>query len=165
MKTKLKKTFLVLLSVCMVMTMMPSAVFAAEGETEGAETENLRTISVDREQPEQQGQSYQTIQDAVDYVEDQQLSGNNSDSWLIEVSAGDYDRFLVPHGVSDLTIQGQGDNTVISTLDGSSLDVEERDKHDSDGQGIIVWGADITLKDLKIVSGTTTDDIWYAAAV
>lgn len=32
MKTKLKKTFLVLLSVCMVMTMMPSAVFAAEGD-------------------------------------------------------------------------------------------------------------------------------------
>ena len=32
MKTKLKKTFLVLLSVCMVITMMPSAVFAAEGD-------------------------------------------------------------------------------------------------------------------------------------
>ena len=150
MKTKLKKTFLVLLSVCMVITMMPSAVFAAEGETEGSETENLMIISVDQNQAEQTGKSYRTIQDAVDYVEEQQLSGDNSDSWLIKVNAGEYDRFLVPHGVSDLTIQGQGDSTVISTLDGSSLDVEEGDKHNSDGQGIIVWGADITLRDLKI---------------
>ena len=165
MKTKLKKTFLVLLSVCMVMTMMPSAVFAAEGETKGSETENLMIISVDQNQAEQTGKSYRTIQDAVDYVEEQQLSGDNSDSWLIKVNAGEYDRFLVPHGVSDLTIQGQGDSTVISTLDGSSLDVEEGDKHNSDGQGIIIWGADITLKDLKITSGTETSDIWYASAV
>ena len=93
MKTKLKKTFLVLLSVCMVMTMMPSAVFAAEGETKGSETENLMIISVDQNQAEQTGKSYRTIQDAVDYVGEQQLSGDNSDSWLIKVNAGEYDRF------------------------------------------------------------------------
>ena len=36
MKTKLKKTFLVLLSVCMVITMMPVTAFAT-GETDGSD--------------------------------------------------------------------------------------------------------------------------------
>ena len=53
MKTKLKKTFLVLLSVCMVMTMMPSAVFAAEGD--------VAQIG---------DQTYATLDEAVEAAED-----------------------------------------------------------------------------------------------
>ena len=108
---------------------------------------------------------YTTIQDAVDAIVECAETAESGTEYLISVAEGDYGRFLVPHKVSNITIQGQGDNTVISTLDGSSLEVDESEKHNSDGQGIIIWGANITLKDLKITSGTDTKDIWYASAV
>ena len=126
---------------------------------------NAITVEVDSDSREEG--IYNTIQAAIDYIVAEQAKEGYDDSteWVVEVAAGEYNRFLVPHGVSNITIQGQGDATVITTLNDSELDVEKSEKHNSDGQGIIVWGADITLKNLKIVSGEDTAGVWYASAV
>ena len=120
---------------------------------------------------------FTTIQEAVDAVEEAQQAAiangtttvndwNTYESYTITVLAGEYNRFLVPHGVANLTIQGQGDTTIVETLsEDSVLNVEESEKHASDNYGIIVWGANITLANMKISSGTYTKDVWYAAAV
>ena len=123
---------------------------------------NTITVNVDGTEG-----GYTSIQKAIDYiVEAQKAEGYDpSTEWVVEVASGEYNRFLVPHGVSNITIQGQGDDTVIATLNGSELEVENSEKHNSDGQGIIVWGADITLKDLKITRGEETEGVWYASAV
>lgn len=109
---------------------------------------------------------FTTIQDAVDAVEEAQQAAiangtttvndwDTYESYTITVLAGEYDRFLVPHGVANLTIQGQGDTTIVKTLSqDSDLNVEESEKHASDNYGIIVWGANITLANMKISSGT-----------
>ena len=120
---------------------------------------------------------FTTIQEAIDAVEEAQQAAiangtttvndwDTYESYTITVLAGEYDRFLVPHGVANLTIQGRGDTTIVKTLSGESvLNVEESEKHASDNYGIIVWGANITLANMKILSGTYTKDVWYAAAV
>lgn len=121
---------------------------------------NAITVEVDSDRREEG--IYNTIQAAIDYIVAEQAKEGYDDSteWVVEVAAGEYNRFLVPHGVSNITIQGQGDDTIISTLDGSELDIGH-----SDGQGIIIWGADITLKDLTITSGEEKRNAWYASAV
>lgn len=119
---------------------------------------------------------YPDIQTAIDAIAEVQAEAVASDTvtkydwekytaYTIKVAGGKYGRFLVPHETANITIVGSGDSTVISTLDGSTLNVDEADKHNSDGQGIIIWGANITLKDMKITSGTATKDVWYASAV
>ena len=118
---------------------------------------------------------YPNIQAAVDAITEAQAEAvasgtakydwENYTAYTINVAEGNYGRFLVPHETANITIVGSGDGTVISTLDGSPLNVDEADKHGSDGQGIIIWGANITLKDMKITSGTETNDVWYASAV
>lgn len=110
---------------------------------------------------------YTTIQKAIDAIRAAQngvIDGSDT-GYVINVAAGTYDRFLVYHRLENIVIQGAGDDTVIKTFDETSqLSVASNEVHSSDGFGIIIWGADITLKDMKIVSGTDKS-VWYASAV
>lgn len=161
-----KKILAILMAVAMAFSLLPVTAFA-EGENAPVAPTTIYVSTTGTEGADgTESNPFQTIQDAVSYIEEEQQKSESTDAtWIISVAEGTYSRFLVPHGVKNITIQGSGDKTVINTLDGSSLSVDESSVHDSDGQGIIVWGANITLKNLKIISGTNKKDMWYASAV
>lgn len=157
-----KKILAMLMAVAMAFSLLPVTAFA-EGENAPVAPTTIYVSTTGTEGADgTESNPFQTIQDAVSYIEaEQQKSESTNATWIISVAEGTYSRFLVPHGVKNITIQGSGDTTVINTLDGSLLSVDES----SDGQGIIVWGANITLKNLKIISGTYKKNMWYASAV
>lgn len=160
-----KKIVAMLMAVAMAFSLLPVTAFA-EGENAPVAPTTIYVSTTGTEGADgTESNPFQTIQDAVSYIEKQQKSESTNATWIISVAEGTYSRFLVPHGVKNITIQGSGDTTVINTLDGSPLSVDESSVHNSDGQGIIVWGANITLKNLKIISGTNKKDMWYASAV
>ena len=161
-----KKIVAMLMAVAMAFSLLPVTAFA-EGENAPVAPTTIYVSTTGTEGADgTESNPFQTIQDAVSYIEEEQQKSESTDAtWIISVAEGTYSRFLVPHGVKNITIQGRGDKTVINTLDGSSLSVDESSVHDSDGQGIIVWGANITLKNLQIISGTNKKDMWYASAV
>ena len=161
-----KKIVAMLMAVAMAFSLLPVTAFA-EGENAPVAPTTIYVSTTGTEGADgTESNPFQTIQDAVSYIEAEQQKSESTDAtWIISVAEGTYSRFLVPHGVKNITIQGSGDTTVINTLDGSSLSVDESSVHDSDGQGIIVWGANITLKNLKIISGTNKKNMWYASAV
>ena len=154
-----KRILAMVMTLAMCLSLLPVSALAVEGKENEPTT---RTISVNATDEETYGVTHKTIQGAINYIEDNKT---DADNWVINVAEGTYDRFLVPHGVSNVTIQGQGNDTVVTTLNGSSLAVEEDAKHNSDGQGIIIWGGNITLKNMKITSGEVTNNCWYASAV
>ena len=156
-----KKIVAMLMAVAMAFSLLPVTVFAAEDTPVAPTTIYVSTNGMDNADGSENA-PFKTIQEAISYIEGQQKEGTE---WIISVAEGTYSRFLVPHGVSNITIQGTGDSTIITTLNNSELSVSEADKHNSDGQGIIVWGANITLKNLKITSDTQKNDTWYASAV
>ena len=156
-----KKILAILMAVAMAFSLLPVTVFAAEDTPVAPTTIYVSTNGMDNADGSENAH-FKTIQEAISYIEGQQKEGTE---WIISVAEGTYSRFLVPHGVSNITIQGTGDSTIITTLNNSELSVSEADKHNSDGQGIIVWGANITLKNLKITSDTQKNDTWYASAV
>ena len=165
----MKKRLLAALLTCvMLFSLLPATALAEDLEDPQGSVESSESITVDSEKDEVEGESYKTIQSAINYItKQQQEKSTETTNWVVDVQAGTYNRFLVPHGVSNITIQGQEDETVITTLDGSELD-QDVDTHTSDGQGIIIWGANITLKDMKITSSTETKEtngVWYASAV
>lgn len=157
-----KKIVAMLMAVAMAFSLLPVTAFA-EGENAPVAPTTIYVSTTGTEGADgTESNPFQTIQDAVSYIEAEQQKSESTDAtWIISVAEGTYSRFLVPHGVKNITIQGSGDTTVINTLDGSLLSVDES----SDGQGIIVWGANITLKNLKIISGTYKKNMWYASAV
>ena len=157
-----KKIVAMLMAVAMAFSLLPVTAFA-EGENAPVAPTTIYVSTTGTEGADgTESNPFQTIQDAVSYIEEEQQKSESTDAtWIISVAEGMYSRFLVPHGVKNITIQGSEDKTVIKTLDGSSLSVDES----SDGQGIIVWGANITLKNLKIISGANKKGMWYASAV
>ena len=161
-----KKIVAMLMAVAMAFSLLPVTAFA-EGENAPVAPTTIYVSTTGTEGADgTESNPFQTIQDAVSYIEAEQQKSESTDAtWIISVAEGTYSRFLVPHGVKNITIQGSGDKTVIKTLDSSSLSVDESSVHNSDGQGIIVWGANITLKDLKIISDTNKNGMWYASAV
>ena len=161
-----KKILAILMAVAMAFSLLPVTAFA-EGENAPVAPTTIYVSTAGTEGADgTKSNPFQTIQDAVSYIEEEQQKSESTDAtWIISVAEGTYSRFLVPHGVKNITIQGNGDTTVINTLDGSLLSVDESSVHNSDGQGIIVWGANITLKNLKIISGTYKKNKWYASAV
>ena len=115
---------------------------------------------------------YQSIQDAINYINERQKGSDEAkeEDWVIQVRPGSYGRFLVPRTVENLTIQGAGNDTVIQTMDGSSLESSAGSDRNSDANGIMVWGKNITFKDLKIESGDYHLDkegkeLWYTSAI
>ncbi len=158
-----KKIVAMLMAVAMAFSLLPVTAFA-EGENAPVAPTTIYVSTTGTEGADgTESNPFQTIQDAVSYIEEQQKSESTNATWIISVAEGTYSRFLVPHGVKNITIQGSGDTTVIKTLNDSSLSVDKPSV--SDGQGIIVWGANITLKNLKIISGANKNGMWYASAV
>ena len=130
------------------------------------EQANMLPVTEDKTLTVSKSGEYSDIQSAINHiVEYQSTNPDDNSNWTISVESGTWNRFLIPHGVSNITIEGQGNSTIVETLNGSTLNLPSADLHNSDGQGIIIWGANITLKNIKIVSENQTNGIWYASAV
>ena len=120
----------------------------------------VTALAAEQEYTVGEGKDYANIQQAVDAIVENYQEGT---SYLIAVDDGEYARFLIPHGVSNITVRGSG-NTVVRTKTGDSFETSIRYSPDQDTDGILIWGADITLENLKITSGTTHTK-WLSAAV
>ena len=106
---------------------------------------------------------FDSIQDAIDAIEEAQKSAiedgtttvnewETYTSYTVMVDEGEYDRFLVPHGVANITIQGvEKDKVIINTLNGSEWPKE--DIFWGDRGGITIWGANVILKNITVNAG------------
>ena len=125
-----------------------------------ARTEPTKIIAVDAAAETVVGETYTTIQDAINYIAEQE----DPTGWTINVAAGEYGRFAVLRKVMDLTVNGVGDETVISTLDGNAIEGWTPGGGAPDANGIMVYADNFLLGNVKIISGTV-DKPWYSAAV
>jgi hypothetical protein len=103
--------------------------------------------------------TYATIQSAIDDIVKNDQQGQ---TYRILVPDGTFDRFIVPHGVSNITIEGSG-NTIIQVGTGTQIPGYHY-AAGQDMQGVIIWDADITLRNL-ILQGEFDGSLWCAAAV
>ncbi len=123
---KLRGFMAVILALVMCIAMLPTAAFAAEAD-------KTLTVSADG--------TYTTIQDAIDYISEQ----DDKDGWAISVQAGTYTYFTVNQYISNLTITGE---------DGATVDC-------SNGS-IQLMGDTITLDGLTF---TATDTAWSVPVI
>ncbi|MCD8249765.1 MAG: LPXTG cell wall anchor domain-containing protein [Lachnospiraceae bacterium] len=78
------------------------------GETNLTLTLTSKTLTVDASATEVEGETYTSIQDALDYISDQ----DDKDGWTITVESGTYTYFTVNQYISNLTIKGENGATV-----------------------------------------------------
>lgn len=103
---------------------------------------------------------YADIQAAINYVATQE----DKTGWTINVKAGEYKRFTVPHWdkskISDLSIIGENEDSVIIHV----LDEAYTESELTDNGGINIYGTNVTLKNMTIKAGTVKQS-WDDAAI
>ncbi len=153
---KLRGFMAVILALVMCIAMLPTAAFAAEAD---------KTLTVDASATEAVGETYTTIQDAINYINSLADDDGTEDGWTITVAAGDYARFTVLNGVDDLTVQAaEGATVTISTMDGSTNPATVSGAC-PETDGVSIRNAqNVTLEGLTFTMGTTKTS-WVAAAV
>lgn len=140
-----KRIAAVLLALVMALALLPVTAFA-----------DGKTLEVDDDlTTDEEGVRYTTIQAAIDYI----AAHSDKTDWTINVENGDYARFTVPAGLTDLTIEGKSEEGVIV-----SVLTDDTRAGDDDNGGINVLGKNITLKNMTITAGTSKVK-WYDAAI
>lgn len=121
----------------------------------------LKTLNVDADVDIKEGVSYQTIQEAINFIDTQE----DKEEWTINVATGIYDRFTVLNGLNNLTVQALENATVeIQTANDSPAPVEISGAF-PDTAGVSIRQADgVTLKGLTFSVGTQSNP-WYSASV
>lgn len=141
MKTK-GKWLPLLLCLLLSLTVLPAAAL----ET------SPRELVVDHTAAPVAGETYPTIQAAIDFIAAEQAANDDDTSWRVLVRAGTYDRFDVPLRTKNITIEGESRENVIVRVLQADDDTFWGASHDSGG--ITLRGTDITLKNLTIQAGT-----------
>ena len=95
MKTK-GKWLPLLLCLLLSLTVLPAAAL----ET------SPRELVVDHAAAPVAGETYPTIQAAIDFIAAEQAANNDGTLWRVLVRAGTYDRFDVPLRTKNITIEG-----------------------------------------------------------
>lgn len=107
-----------------------------------------------------ENETYQTIQAAIDYIAGQA----DSTGWTINVKAGEYDRFTVPHwsesGIANLTIAGENESDVVIRV----LDKAYTESDLIDNGGINIYGKNVRLENMTIKAGTVKQ-AWDDSAI
>lgn len=107
-----------------------------------------------------ENETYRTIQQAIDDI----AGRDDSTGWTINVKAGKYDRFTVPHwsksGIADLTIAGENESDVVIRV----LDEAYTESDLIDNGGINIYGTNVTLKNMTIKAGTVKQ-AWDDSAI
>lgn len=119
------------------------------------------TLTVDASAAEEvAGVVYQNIQNAIDYI----VGLENSEGWTINVKAGEYERFTVPHwnksGIADLSIIGESEESVIVNVLNEAYTTDAL----IDNGGINIYGKGVTLANMTIKAGTVKQ-AWDDAAI
>ncbi|MCD7783906.1 MAG: right-handed parallel beta-helix repeat-containing protein [Firmicutes bacterium] len=120
-----KQIFAVLFTVIVVIALLPTSVSAGSSD---------KTLTVDASATEVVGETYTTIQGAIDYIN----SCADKDGWTITVKSGYYTYFTVSQDVSNLTI---------ASVDGAMVDCS--------GGSIQLMGDTITLDGLTFTASNT----------
>ncbi len=132
-----------IIALLLLMAMIPAAVMA-QGKT--------LTVGANGD--------YLDIQSAIDDIAGQA----DPTGWTINVKAGEYDRFTVPHwaksGIEKLSIVGESEQSVIIHV----LNEAYSESGLVDNGGINIYGKDVTLKNMTIKAGKTKQ-AWDDAAV
>lgn len=138
--------WLPLLLLCLLLALMSLPAAALEASTV--------ELVVDANAELAEGETYPTIQQAIDYIAAVQTAAGADDGtqWRVTVKAGTYDRFDVPLRTKNITIMGESrEGTVVRVL-------QEEDESfwgtGYDSGGITLRGTNITLKNLTIQAGT-----------
>ncbi|MCD8100199.1 MAG: isopeptide-forming domain-containing fimbrial protein [Oscillospiraceae bacterium] len=97
-----------------------------------------KTLTVNASATEVEGETYTTIQDALDYIAAQ----DDADGWTVTVKAGSYTSFTVATAISNLTITGESG----ATVDASSAPIE-------------ILGDIVTIEGLSFTT-TSTSTVW-----
>lgn len=100
---------------------------------------------------------YTSIQAAIDAVAAQA----DATGWTINVKAGTYERFTVPHSpnLTGLTINGENkESVIVNVLNGD-------DRIECDNGGINIWNKNVTLKNMTVAAGNGSKQAWYDAAI
>ncbi|MCD7751191.1 MAG: LPXTG cell wall anchor domain-containing protein [Lachnospiraceae bacterium] len=142
-----------------------SETIADEAETEDSEelSDEDKTLTVDASSAEVEGESYTTIQGAINYIYALDISNDvdAKEGWIIYVESGKYNRFTVLSGLDGLTIQAAADATVtISTWDGTTSEdgsVPKKQESYYLYNGIYIMSQNVTLKGLTINVGLDVD--------
>lgn len=144
-----KRIAAVLLALVMALALLPVTAFADE-----------KTLEVDGDlTTNAEGVSYTTIQAAIDYIAGLSTATEKT-GWTINVENGNYARFTVPAGLTDLTIKGESEEDVIVSV----LDDTYTEKTNDDNGGINVFAKNVTLKNMTINAGTSKL-YWCDAAI
>ncbi len=119
MKKQWKRLLALLLVLTMCVAVLPGAALAVDEEDTTAEetTESSKALTVDVSATEAEGETYTTIQDALDYIAAQ----DEADGWTVTVKAGSYTSFTVATAISNLTITGESGATVNASS--ASIDI------------------------------------------
>ncbi|MCD7919159.1 MAG: LPXTG cell wall anchor domain-containing protein [Clostridiales bacterium] len=151
-RKKLHGLMAAILALMMCVAMLPAAAFATEDTTTSS-----KTLTVDASATEVEGETYTTIQAAINYIYalDATDDEDAKDDWTITVKSGTYTRFVVLSYLDGLTIQAADGATVtVTTLDGSTVEGVTYNSGYYDIGGIMLRDVDnVTFKGLtfKIV--------------
>ncbi len=142
-----KRILAIMMAVCMVCSMVPSTAVVQAATAD-------KTLTVNGSATEQEGATYTTIQDAINYINEQ--TDTDKTGWTITVEEGTYSRFTVLAGLDGLTVQeADGATVVISTMDGSTNPVGTNGAYPETGGISIRDAQNVTLDGLTINMGTT----------
>lgn len=142
-----KRIAAVLLALVMALALLPVTAFADE-----------KTLEVDDDlTTDEAGVRYTTIQAAIDYIAGPSTAAEKT-GWTINVKNGNYARFTVPAGLTDLTIEGESEAGVIVSV------LTDDTRAENDNGGINVFAKNVTLRNMTITAGTGKNE-WYDAAI
>ncbi|MCD8192435.1 MAG: isopeptide-forming domain-containing fimbrial protein [Oscillospiraceae bacterium] len=168
MKKQWKRLLALLMVLTMCVAVLPGAVLAADDEESGddssATTVTSKTLTVDASATEVEGETYNTIQAAINYINTQ----DDKTDWTITVESGAYKRFTVLTGLDGLTIQAADNaNVTISTWDGTESEngsVPKKQESYYLYNGIYIMSQGVTLKGLTVNVGWDVD-VSYATTL
>ena len=138
-----KNLFAALLAAVLCLATLPASAMALEWPSDGSKTVTIYSTD-----------GTDAIQTAIDAI----AASSDSEGWTITVKAGTYDRFTVPHGLKNLTIQGDSKTAVvIKTLETAATNGLR------DSGGINVFGINTVLKNLTVTAGAAASPSFTGA--
>lgn len=165
-KKRMRKILSVLCSALLACALVPAAALAVDGAEGGGEAQSTtdKVLKVDANATEtEEGVTYQTIQDAINYI-GEQAEADKAD-WTIEVAVGEYNRFTVLDGLNNLTVKAvEGASVNIPVCNNSGAPAETSGAYPDTAGVSIRQASGVTLQGLTFLMRDQASP-WYAAAV
>lgn len=149
----MRKILSVLCSALLACALVPAAALAVDGAEGGGEAQPTtnKVLNVNKAvNGTEEGVTYRTIQEAINYIDTQ----DDKTNWTIKVAAGEYDRFTVLNGLDNLIVRAAaGANVTVSVYDGSKAPAETSGAYPDTAGVSIREASGVTLEGLAFKSG------------